>query len=106
MIGIIDIITKLQHSFPFLFSNFLKEYLELVITMTVVNIPAGRYSKEKLISAVLNANSKPINTYPYYTDPIDFQASIYCRKSNNGSNNEVQARCYAIFKNMYQTEVV
>ena len=66
--------------------------------MVVVNIPTGQYTKDKLISVILTANTKPINTYPYYTKPQDFRASIYCRKSTNGNNNnEVQERCYAIY---------
>jgi len=70
----------------------------MLITMLLVNIPAGKYAKDKLISAILNANSKTINTYPYYTEPVDFQASIYCKKSNNGVNNQIQIQCYTVFK--------
>lgn len=69
MIGILDIITKIQHTFPFLFASFLKEYLELLITMVVVNIPSAKYIKDKLMSVILTSNTKPINTYPYYTKP-------------------------------------
>ena len=78
----LELLTKMQHSFPFCFSNFIKEYLQLIISM-LFNISQGRYKNEKLISAIVIANYKPINTYAYYVDPFEFKGSIYHKKSGN-----------------------
>lgn len=69
MIGILELIAKMQNSFPFLFTPFLKDYLTLLLNMLMSQIPSGRYSNDKLVSTIVISNIRPINTYPYYTKP-------------------------------------
>jgi hypothetical protein len=69
MIGILELVIKGQNSFPFLFSAFLKDYITMLLNMLIVQVPQGRYRADKLVSTIVLANLKPINTYPYYTKP-------------------------------------
>ena len=74
--------------------------------MMFTNTPQGRYHSEKLISAIATANFKPINTYPYYTEPKDFTASIYHRKSGNNDNTPLQEHCFSVFKEIYTPDTI
>lgn len=51
-------------------------------------------------------NLKPINTYPYYTKPDDFKASIYCRKNQNANSPQIQEHCYSVYHDIYSTDMV
>lgn len=106
MIGVLELVAKMQNSFPFLFTSFLKDYLIMLLDMLITKIPASRYCNDKLVSVIVVSNIKPINSYPYYTKPEDFRASIYSRKAPNSNNNQLQEHCYAVFQEIYNSELV
>lgn len=41
----------------------------MIVSMVMVNVAQGRYHKEKLISTVVIAAMKLVNTYVYYSTP-------------------------------------
>jgi hypothetical protein len=45
LIGILDLVTKIQHMFPFLFTDFLRDYLLLLMNMLMRHVLQGRYLK-------------------------------------------------------------
>lgn len=51
--------------------------------MLVKNMPNPHlYKSDKLLSVIVIANLKPLNTFAYYFTPEEFSKSVYCRKGS------------------------
>ena len=44
LIGMVELLTKAEHNFPFLFASCLKDLLMLMTSMMFKSIPQGRYT--------------------------------------------------------------
>jgi hypothetical protein len=97
--GLLEQVGRLQISFPFMFRPFLSQYLMMLMTMLVQNMPKSNlYKDDKLLSVIVIANLKPLNTFAYYQSPEEFGKSIYCRKGSEVNCEEIQRQCNTVFR--------
>lgn len=70
-----------------MFSQFLKQYLYLILKMLVTNVPKPKYyQSEKLLSIIITANIKPLTSFAFYMTAEEFQSSVYCRQKSDFDN--------------------
>ena len=92
----------MQNYYPFVYSDFLKEYLFFILGLMVKGIPKPKYfQSEKLLSSIIIANFKPLTSFAYYQTSEEFKNSIYSRKRAEFDNLAIQQHCHSIFRQVY-----
>lgn len=94
---IIYCLTKLQGYYPFAFTHFLRNYLEIIINLLL----KADIKDIKLVDIIIQANIKPLGTIGYYMNGEEFANSMYSRRSKNQSFAEEQAKCHLIYLDVY-----
>lgn len=64
ILAIIEGLFNIQSKLPFAFLSFLQHYLETIIQLLLLN----KFEEEKLINALVQANTKPFLIFAYYMD--------------------------------------
>lgn len=74
VLAILEGVARLQITLPFLFTNFLTKYLQIVVSLLFESVNVS--DNAKLVNCILTSNSKPLTTFAYYSTPNQFHESI------------------------------
>ncbi len=107
LVGVLEQVGRLQNYFPFLFSDFLRDYLLLLVAFLANKLPNPHFCRtDKLLTTMLVANFKPFTCFPYYQKPEEFLASAASRRTHDCDNTALQQQCHLAFREVYSPQLV